>query len=97
MQHRIHFVTLTNTAKVAGFHFLFKTHDHFQTIIMDISLFQLPQKYSMEWNNISRRFSSLNSLEISSFSLQSDIYGHSPGAPFRRGYQEETLEIYSKS
>lgn len=39
----------------------------------------------------------MNSLEISGFSLQSDIYGHSPVAPFRRGYQEETLEIYNKS
>ncbi|PKU37894.1 hypothetical protein llap_11800 [Limosa lapponica baueri] len=57
----------------------------------------LPQKYSMKWNRFSRRISSLNSLETSRFSLQPEIYGYSPGLPFKRGYQEETLEIYCKS
>lgn len=96
-QDSIHSTALTNTAKVEGYYFLFKTHDHFQNVIMDISLFQLPQKHSVKWNRISRRISRLNSLETSSFTLQSEIYGYSPGLPFKRGYQEETLEIYSKS
>lgn len=29
MQDSIHFTALANTAKVEGFHFLFKTQDHF--------------------------------------------------------------------
>lgn len=85
MQDIVHFTALTNTAKVVGFNFLFKTHDHFQNIIMDTSVSQLPQKYSLKWNKICRRIISLNRLETYSFSLQSEIYGYSPGLPFKIG------------